>query len=45
MGRRAARIETAVTEALGRGIRTADAGGSLGTREFTKRFLEVLANV
>ncbi len=42
MGPRADRIEWSVTEALGQGIRTADAGGKMGTREFTKRFLEIL---
>jgi isopropylmalate/isohomocitrate dehydrogenase-like protein len=44
MGMLATRIESSVTEALDRGIRTADAGGSMGTREFTKKFLEVLGS-
>ncbi|MDW5562656.1 MAG: isocitrate/isopropylmalate dehydrogenase family protein [Methanomassiliicoccus sp.] len=43
MGAKADRIEGAVTEALGQDIRTADAGGLMGTREFTKRFVEVLS--
>lgn len=45
MAGRAERIERTVTEALERGVRTFDAGGRLGTREFTKGFLEVLGTV
>jgi isopropylmalate/isohomocitrate dehydrogenase-like protein len=44
MGMLATRIESSVTEALDRGIRTADVGGSMGTREFTRKFLEVLGS-
>jgi len=40
----ARRMEGAVEEALAQGIRTADAGGRLGTREFTRRYLEILAS-
>jgi isopropylmalate/isohomocitrate dehydrogenase-like protein len=45
MGKLAGRIEHSVTEALGQGIATVDAGGKMGTKEFTKRFLEVLDTV
>ena len=44
MGDLAARVEGSVSEGLGRGIRTADVGGNMGTKEFTTRFLEVLAS-
>jgi isopropylmalate/isohomocitrate dehydrogenase-like protein len=44
MGMLATRIESSVTEALDRGIRTADVGGSMGTREFTRKFLEDLGS-
>lgn len=44
MPRPAERLEGAVAETLSRGLRTADAGGSLGTREYTRRYLEVLAS-
>ncbi|MBI0584150.1 MAG: isocitrate/isopropylmalate dehydrogenase family protein [Methanomassiliicoccus sp.] len=44
MDEKAVRIERTVTEAIGRGIRTADAGGRMGTAEFTKRFLELLSS-
>ena len=36
------RIEQSVTESLDQGIRTADAGGKMGTREFTTRLIGVL---
>ncbi len=41
----AERIERSVTATLGRGIRTADAGGKMGTREFTTRLIEVLGTL
>ena len=44
MGERAGRIERSVPVALDQGIRTRDAGGSLGTQEFTRRYLEVLSS-
>ncbi|WP_019176816.1 isocitrate/isopropylmalate dehydrogenase family protein [Methanomassiliicoccus luminyensis] len=43
-GNAADRVEKAVPAALEQGIRTRDAGGSLGTREFTRRYLEVLSS-
>jgi isocitrate/isopropylmalate dehydrogenase len=45
MPARAERIERTVTEALEIGVRTFDAGGRMGTKEFTKGFLEVLDTV
>lgn len=42
MTREAERIERAVPEALEKGVRTIDAGGKLGTEEFTKGFLGIL---
>lgn len=42
LGPMAERIESSVPEALGQGVRTVDAGGRMGTKEFTTRFLEVL---
>jgi isopropylmalate/isohomocitrate dehydrogenase-like protein len=44
LGDLANRVEGSVSEALDRGIRTVDAGGNMGTAEFTSRFLEVLAS-
>jgi methanogen homoisocitrate dehydrogenase len=43
MALKAERMERAVTAALDQGIRTRDAGGDLGTREFTRRYLGVLS--
>lgn len=45
MGPKADLIERSVTESLGRGIRTVDAGGKMGTREFTTRLIEVLGTL
>jgi len=39
---KALRLETAVKDALANGLRTRDAGGRLGTEEFTRAYLEVL---
>jgi methanogen homoisocitrate dehydrogenase len=43
MGRKAERVEGSIPRALGMDIRTRDAGGELGTRDFTKKYLEVLS--
>jgi isopropylmalate/isohomocitrate dehydrogenase-like protein len=45
MKEKASKIERAIPISLGSGIRTRDAGGNLGTDEFTKKFLEVLSTV
>lgn len=44
MTEKAGRIERSVPAALDQGIRTRDAGGAMGTREFSTRFLEVLSS-
>lgn len=44
MANKAERIERTVPAALNSGLRTRDAGGILGTKEFTKGFLEVLSS-
>lgn len=43
MRTKAERVERSVPLALAQGIRTRDAGGELGTKEFTRKFLEVLS--
>ena len=44
MNNGAERTEKAVPAALGMEIRTRDAGGTMGTREFTRNYLEVLSS-
>ncbi|NLK26373.1 MAG: isocitrate/isopropylmalate dehydrogenase family protein [Euryarchaeota archaeon] len=45
MSDKAKRLERAVMETIAQGFRTRDAGGKLGTMEFTEKYLEVLGTV
>ncbi len=44
MGHKAERVEGSIPRALDLGIRTRDVGGGLGTRDFTRKYLEVLSS-